>query len=369
MALVAGSITAASYTNRLWFPVQFAYVAAGGIVVGLLVGWAVDWIRKRSTNDDPQMALTMSLAIPFISYLAADVLNMSGVLAVVATGFHVGWKAPRRIPSRIRLQSRALWDTIIYVLNGMIFILIGLQLPGIIHGMREFWWPRPFLYAVVINLVCILVRIAWVFPGAYLPRLLSRRIRASEGKPDWRHVFIVSWSGMRGVVSLAAALALNGYPSYPRSHLTQFLSFSVILTTLVFQGLTLPWIIRVLKVGDDGVPAREEHEARERISSVVFERIGAIRYDPLFPLSAVDRLEQFYRERDWRLMEEGSDHPDWQAKHHHSVSLGQLHQRMISEQRRALLEMREKLLIGDDVLHKIEHELDLEETHLMGQRK
>ncbi len=180
------------------------------------------------------------------------------MLAVVATGLYTGWKGPEDTPSRVRLQSHAVWDMIEYILNGIVFVLIGLQLPGIIHSMQENWWPRPFMIALVINVVCIAVRFAWCFGGAYLPWLLSKRVRRGEGYPDWREVFVGSWAGMRGVVSLAAALVLNGYPHFPRSHLVQFLAFSTILTSLVLQGLSLPWLIRRLKLTDDGIPAREE---------------------------------------------------------------------------------------------------------------
>jgi NhaP-type Na+/H+ or K+/H+ antiporter len=216
---------------------HFSYIVVGGISVGLAVGWLVAWVRRRVMNDGPEIVLTVSLLTPFVSYLAGEMAQVSSVLAVVTTGLYLGRNAPEIANPAVRLQSRAVWEAIVYLLNGMVFVLIGLQLPGILHHMREHWWPRPYLYAVAITLACILIRLAWVFPGAYLPRLLSKRIRQREAVPEWREVFIVGWAGMRGVVSLAAALALNGYPEFPRGHLTQFIAFSVILGTLVFQGL------------------------------------------------------------------------------------------------------------------------------------
>ena len=178
-----------------------------------MVGKAIAWLRYRIVDDGAQIAMTVSLITPYVSYLLADrFLHVSGVLSVVATGLYLGWESPETMNSSIRLQARAVWEMVIYLLNGVVFVLIGLQLPGILHSMRQDWWPWPFVEAVVINLVCIAVRFAWIFPGAYLPWLLFKRIRQREEMPDWRYVTIVGWSGMRGIVSLAAALTLEGYP-------------------------------------------------------------------------------------------------------------------------------------------------------------
>jgi Na+/H+ antiporter len=369
VALAAIGVSS-SFIGRVWIPGEFIYVSVGGIAAGLVVGRVISWIRKRILADGAQIALTMSLLTPYLSYLLADqFLHVSGVLAVVATGIYVGWEAPEVLNSSIRLQVQAFWDMVIYLLNGMVFVLIGLQLPGILHSMEEHWWPRPFLYAVVINAICIGVRLAWIFPGAYIPRLLSKRIRDSEEKPDWRQVLIVGWAGMRGIVSLAAALTLGGYPYFPRPHLIQFLAFSVIFTTLVFQGLTLPLLIRFLGVGDDGIPAREENAARRHISETVLNKIGKLREEDKFPSSAIDVVESFYRERALMLQDDLADQLGWSDKRHHALSVRRLNRLMVAAQRRALLRMRTSGEIGDDVMHKIEHELDLEESRLRVQTR
>ena len=209
-----------------------------------------------------------------------------------------------------------------------------------------------------------MVRFAWVFPGAFLPRLLHKGIRQREELPDWRHVVVVGWSGMRGIVSLAAALALQGYPDFPRPHLVQFIAFSVILTTLVFQGLTLPPLIRYLGVNDDGIPAREEIEARNRISEAVLEKIAEVRAQEKFPTSALATVEKAYLERALILQDDLADQLGWSDQRHHVLSVRRLNRLMIAAQRHALVEMRRAGKIGDDVLHKIEHELDLEEVRL-----
>ncbi|HEY0258053.1 MAG TPA: cation:proton antiporter, partial [Candidatus Methylacidiphilales bacterium] len=296
--------------------------------------------------------------------LAAEPLDVSAVLAVVTTGLYLGWESPKIVTSGIRLQAQGFWQMIIYLLKGMVFVLIGLQLPVILRGITTYSWTQLLLYAFVTNAACILVRIIWVFPGAYLPRLLSKRIRQREEIPDWRQVLIVSWSGMRGGVSLAAALALDGYPRFPHVHLVQFLAFSVILTTLVFQGLTLPPLIRYLGVGDDGIPAKEELEARNRMSEAVLEKIGEIRREEKFPVLVVDSVEQFYRERALILKDDLADQLGWSDKRHYVVNLRRMRRAMLSTERHILLGMRRSGLIGDDVMHKIEHELDLEEARL-----
>jgi CPA1 family monovalent cation:H+ antiporter len=169
---------------------------------------------------------------------------------------------------------------------------------------------------------------------------------------------------MRGIVSLAAALTLQGYPNFPRPHLVQFIAFSVIFTTLVFQGLTLPPLIRFLGVGDDGISAREESEARRHISAAVFQKIDKVRQEKKFPASAIDTVENFYREQALILQDDLADQLGWSDQRHHVLSVRRLNRLTIAAQRRALVGMRRAGLIGDDVLHKIEHELDLEEARL-----
>lgn len=363
ISLIAAT-TATPLIGGAWLPGTFVYVSVGGIAVGLVVGWLVSWVRRHVIDDGPEIVLTVSLLTPFASYLAAEPLNVSSVLAVVTTGLYLGWESPEIITSSVRLQAQGFWEMIIYLLNGMVFVLIGLQLPGILQGITNYSWSELLLYALVINATCIFVRVGWVFPGAYAPFWISKKIRKREVFPDWRQVFIISWSGMRGVVSLAAALALDGYPNFPHVHLVQFLAFSVILTTLVFQGLTLPPLIRYFGVGDDGSAEQEELEARNRISDAVLEKIGEIRREEKFPVMVIDSVEQFYRERALALKDDLADQLGWSDKRHHVVSLRRLRHAMLSTERHILVSMRRTGLIGDDVMHKIEHEIDLEEARL-----
>ncbi|HUB66597.1 MAG TPA: Na+/H+ antiporter [Candidatus Methylacidiphilales bacterium] len=355
-----------SFIGRAWLPGEFLAVSAGGIAVGLAVGWLLRHVRQSIMNEGSQIALTVSLLTPFVSYLAGEVTHVSSVLAVVSTGLYLGWEAPGFLTSAVRLQAQAVWEIIVYLLNGFVFVLIGLQLPGILGGMQEHWWARPFFYAVVINLVCILVRIVWVFTGAYLLRLI-KHIRQNEPRPDPRHIFIISWCGMRGVVSLAAALVLNAYPDFPRGHLVQFIAFSVILTTLVLQGLTLPFFIRLLGVDDDGTAAREERAARTRMLEAVLGKIAEERREEKYPTPALDNLEQIYRERTRALQDDLAGQLGWSDRLYYQLSLWRLQRVMILAQRDVLLALRREGIIGDDVLHKIERELDIEDVQLKAE--
>jgi Na+/H+ antiporter len=350
-----------SFVGGVWKIGHFPYVVVGGLAVGLAVGWVIAWVQRRVIGDGPEIVLTVSLLTPFASYLAGEITQVSGVLAVVTTGLYLGRTSSEGMTAAIRLQSQAVWEAIVYLLNGMVFVLIGLQLPGILHQMREHWWPRPYLYALTITLACIAIRMVWVFPGAYLSRPFSARLRKKEPEPEWRQVFIVGWAGMRGVVSLAAALALNGYPQFPRGHLVQFIAFSVILGTLVFQGLTLPVLIRHLGLGEDGTTRREEGDARRRMVAAILEKIAEVRRDEQYSESVLEEVEHFYREHSLAEIDDPAGRED---RHPHFASLRRLQHVLIITGRRTLVGLCRDGVIADDVLRKIEHELDLEEARL-----
>src|SRR5664279_1321676 len=243
VAVVTGSFSLAHASG------QFFVVGIGGNLVGWVVGWLAEQFHKRV--DDAPIEITVSLLTPFVAYLSAERLGVSGVLAVVTTGLYLGRRMPELISFRTRLQAGPVWELVEFLLNGFVFILIGLQLPEVLRALSDhtnYSFGRLVWYALVISLAVILIRILWVFPASYLPRLLFQRIRDNDPYPSWRHVTIVAWTGMRGVVSLAAALALpltmqSGEP-FPDRDLILFLTFIVIMATLVVQGLSLPALIR-----------------------------------------------------------------------------------------------------------------------------
>ena len=362
ISLAAVGVTTLT-VHKIWLPEVFLYISVGGIVTGLIIGWGASYVRRLLINAEAQIVLTISLLTPFVSYLIADTLQVSGVLSVVTTGLFLGRQSTEVLSPTVRLEANAFWNMITYLLNGLIFVLIGLQLPTIVSGIRGESWTNLLFYAFVVNATCIVVRLLWVYPGAYLPCFLSRIMHPVQ-RPDWRQVFIVGWSGMRGVVSLAAALTLMPSAEFPEAHLVQFLAFSVILTTLVFQGLTLPVLIRRLGVGDDGSEAGEEREARQRMVSAVLEKMEEVRVEGKFPEDVMASVGEFYRERALALQDDLAEQLGWSDRRHHVLALRKLRRHMVETQRHTLVEMRRSGEISDDVMHKIERELDLEEARL-----
>src|SRR5581483_4395580 len=208
---------------------SFVLVSVGGVALGLAIGWVSVQIQKWI--DDPPVQIIVSLLTPFAAYLGAERMEVSGVLAVVTAGLYVGWRSPEIADAKTRLQAYPFWEMVVYLLNGTVFILIGLQLPEVLHELKGESITRLCGQGALISLAVIVVRIIWVFPATYLPRLLSPKLRQRDPFPGWRNVTIVAWTGMRGVVSLAAALGLpSTMPG--RNHII-FFTFCVILATLV----------------------------------------------------------------------------------------------------------------------------------------
>ena len=205
------AVAAVASGSFVWVGVgaQFVLVSLGGILLGLAIGWLAEQFHKRV--EDAPIEITVSLLTPFVAYLAAERLNVSGVLAVVTAGLYLGWRTPMILSSQTRLRGGPVWEMVEFILNGFVFILIGLQLPEILHGLSDDAIPIHQLvwYALLISLAVVVIRILWVFPAAYLPRLFFKKLRQRDPYPAWQHVTIIGWTGMRGVVSLAAALALS----------------------------------------------------------------------------------------------------------------------------------------------------------------
>jgi len=245
---------------------QFAVVSAGGVVVGLVGALLVMQLHRglnRAKLADSKTTIVITLLTPYAIYLPAEHLHVSGVLAVVTAGLIIGANRRSLFPDGLRVEARTVWETVDFVLNGLTFILIGFQLPTILGGLRDDYTPEVLTKdAAVVGGVVIVTRLLWIFPGAYLPRFLDRVFKLStDPYPPWQHVTVVGWTGMRGVVSLAGALAIPttvaGGEAFPQRDLIQFLTFWVIFATLVLQGLTLPLLIRVLGVNKRAEPAGE----------------------------------------------------------------------------------------------------------------
>lgn len=360
-AIVTGSFSPAYAAGR------FVWAAGGGIGIGLLVGVAMRWVQSHL--DNPPIQITFSLLTPFIAYLSAERVHASGVLATVAVGIFLGWHVPLIISARTRLQSYAFWEMIVFLLNGFVFIVIGLQLPKILHAWNRQSLAGAFISAIAICATVILIRFAWVIPGIYLSRLLrsEREVRAPTA--SWQHVAIVGWAGMRGVVSLAAAFALplvlpTGRP-FPGRDYILFIAFSVILVTLVVQGLTLPALIQKLHVPRDAETDEEERLARLKANKAALEWIQEARAKSTFSPDAVDRLRAEYDERieQLQLCAENPDDcrgeiatPQYQRLQHQALRI----------ERKTIIRLRNERVINDDALRRIQRDLDLAEARLTG---
>jgi monovalent cation/hydrogen antiporter len=361
---------AAVVTGSFSLPIavlKLPIVGLGGILVGWLVAVAVHWLQRRL--DDPPVQITISLLTPFAAYLPAEQLGLSGVLAVVTSGLYIGWRSPLMIKARTRLEAFAFWRMVVFLLNGIIFILIGLQLPAVVGGLRADSWFALLLGAAAVSGTVVLTRILWVFPTAYLPHLVSKRGRARDRYPAWQHVAVIAWSGMRGVVSLAAALALplstaSGAP-FPGRNEIIFLSFCVILVTLVFQGLTLPLLVRALGIGDDGESHHEERIARKKANEAALAYVETLVDKAGDHAHRIARLRDEYRDRLAQLeycseLTVESDPAKLPASH-----FNHLVRQALQVERQKLIELRNQHHINDETLRVVQRDIDLAEARIV----
>jgi Na+/H+ antiporter len=340
---------------------QFFIVGIGGILVGLAVGWLAVWFHKRV--DDAPIEITVSLLTPFVAYLSAERLGISGVLAVVSAGLYLGWRMPEILSYRTRLQAGPVWEMLEFLLNGFVFILIGLQLPEVLSGLPEsdYSFGKLVGYALIISLAVIVIRMLWVFPAAYLPRLLFKKIRAKDPYPNWRHVTIIGWTGMRGVVSLAAALALK--ENFPGRDLILFLTFVVIFATLVLQGLSLSWLIRRLGIKDDGSARKEELEARLKANRAALDHLKKIAESNPAKADALERLRVEYEDH-IRQVEGDEPKNAGTPLRLFSSEYERLSHEALQEERKTILQLRNESVISDEVLRRIQRDIDLAEIRL-----
>ncbi len=344
---------------------QFVWLVAGGIALGLSVGFVVAEIMKLIRDDS--LVIIISLLAPYAAYLPADRLHVSGVLAVVAAGVYGGWRSPELLEASARLSAVSVWSLLVFILNCVLFIVIGLQLPQVVHAETEYSTSQLIVYGAIASAIVIVIRPLWVFPGAWLPRLLSKRIRDHDPIPPWQHITIISWSGMRGVVSLAAALALpvtlGENRPFPGRGLVIFLTFCVILSTLVFQGLTLPWLIRLL-----GVKERKsediEREARLKIAHAALSRINKLAAQPNVNEAAVQRLTTIYQERINHFNDQVAATLGWSPDHERLLTTRRFWLEALDAERCELVKLRREHKIDEELMHQIENEIDLDETRL-----
>lgn len=345
---------------------RLTYLIAGGLIIGLVLGLIVEWFERRI--DDGPIEIVISILTPYAAYLAAESARASGVLAVVACGLYLSRQSSEFFSASVRIQAGAVWDSLTFVVNGLVFVLIGLQLHHVLAGIRGYNLSHLLLYGALFSAIVIVLRLLWMYPGAAIAYLIrTRLLHQTYTMPSAKQVFVVGWTGMRGVVALAAAIALpetltNG-SAFPQRNLIIFLTFSVILVTLVLQGLTLPPLIRALglagKAGNDG----EEDEARRIITSTALSHLENARGQDLEDFAAVyNDLARRYTRRLASMSKESSDDDGMsnQELARYRKILGEL----LRLERKTAVRLRNEGRINDEVLRKIEHELDLSETRL-----
>jgi CPA1 family monovalent cation:H+ antiporter len=368
-ALVAYRIAVAAAVGGsfvLWEAgLRFIVGAAGGVAVGLVVGWLVAEVRRRL--DDPPVEITLSLVTGYAAYLPAERLGVSGVLAAVTAGIYVGWRAPELASASTRLLGFSFWEVLVYLLNAVLFILVGLQLNPILAGVTGQSAVILVGQAAMVSAVVIAVRVAWGFTVPYLVRVLDRRPTQVARRLGPGERLVMSWSGMRGAVSLAAALALPlegaGVQPFPGRNLIVFLTFGVIFATLVGQGLTLPPLIRRLGVSGDDVEEREELRARLAATRAALARLEELAREDWAREDTVERLRRFYTFRRRRLSALSGIEQD-AGYEERSVAYQRLVRDLIRAQRQAIVRLRNEGVISSDVMRRIERDLDLEDSRL-----
>ena len=352
-AVVTGSFSA-YYTGGL-----FLVSAGGGIAVGLVVGWLVRQVRRRL--DNPPAEITISLLTGYVAFIPAELMGVSAVLAAVAAGVYLGWYTPELTSAQVRLQGLAVWEIVQYLLNALLFVLIGLQLPVVIDALEDFSTTTLLGYAVAVSLTVIAVRFTWVFAVLHAPKWIARRMS------NWRGAVFLSWAGMRGAVSLAAALALpletDAGAAFPARELILFLTFSVILATLVGQGLTLPFVIRVLGLEDDGIDDHEDAKARIHAAEAALARLEELVSEDWVRDDTAERMRGSYRFRTSRFRARLDDGDDG-AIEGRSQDYQRLRRELLDAERHALIDLRRSGAISNDVWLRVGRDLDLEDERL-----
>lgn len=344
---------------------QFVWVAAGGIGIGLVVGMLMAKAMRLIKED--ALFITVSFLIPYIAYLPAERLGVSGVLAAVVAGIHGGWKEPELMAATTRLNAEAVWTMLVFILNCVLFVLIGIELPQIVSELgHHSTWQLIGYGALACGLV-IMVRPIWVFPASWLPRLLSRRVRKRDPIPPWRHIAVVSWSGMRGVVSLAAALALpltleNGQP-FPERDLVIFLTYCVIFVTLVLQGLSMPLVVRWLGVKEQR-DDRHERQARLQIAQAALDHLKRLAEHKGVSEAALKSVTSIYEERIRHLNDAVAEALGWSDQRERFIATRNMLLEAIRAERRQLIKLHREHKLDDELMRRMEHEMDLAETKL-----
>ena len=362
LAAVAGSFSAWEAGGQL------ALNIVGGVAVGLAVGYLIR--RVRRVLDNPPLEVTIAFLTGYFAFLPASALGVSGVLAVVTAGVYMGWYTPELTNVQTRLQGQGFWEILTFLLNVLLFGLVGLQLRPILDALSGTGDWSLVGDAAVIVLAVIVLRILWVFPAAYLPRRLIPRVRDHDPSPPWPYPAFIAWNGMRGAVTIAAALLIPlrtdaGLP-FPGRELIVFFAFAVVLATLVVQGLSLPLLIRGLGLeADDRDADAEEALARVRAAEAALGRLEELESEAWVLDDTADRVRGLYRFRIDRFSARADPAGDGKIEKR-SLKFQRLRRELLDAERHAVVELRNTGEISDEVMRRVERDLDLEMSRLDG---
>jgi monovalent cation/hydrogen antiporter len=362
--LAVGAVVAGSFT--LWGAgLQFVGRGIGGVAIGLAVGWLIAEARRRI--EDPVVEIVLSVVTGYAAYLPAELLGVSGVLAAVTAGLYVGWRAPELASPSTRLLGFSFWEVLVYLLNAVLFVLVGLQLHPILTDVSGSSAAVLLGQTALVSAVVIATRLVWGFTVPYLVRALDRRPAQRARRIGAQQRLVAGWSGMRGAVSLAAALALpletsTGQP-FPQRNLIIFMTFGVILATLVLQGLSLPWLIHRLGLHRDDSEEQEELRGRLRATDAALARLEELAGQEWTRDDTVERMRGLYQFRRRRLKARGG-YLDDDGAQDRSLAYQRLVRELLEAQRREIVLLRNQGEISNEIMHRIERDLDLEDARL-----
>jgi len=367
VAAVGGGVF--SMTNAVG---MFVAIVVGELLWGIAVGWLI--LRLRRWVGEPRVEIMLSVLTPFLAYWPPEMLGGSGVLATVATGLYISWNGLRLISAPTRLQGIFFWDFFIYVIEGMIFLLTGLQAHTLVSGLKAHTLSELVVAGAIVSAVVIVTRFVWLYPATYLPRWLSPALARRDPSPPWQWPFALAFTGVRGIVSLAAALALplttsDGAP-FPNRDLILVLAFVVVLVTLVGQGLTLPWVVRALGLANAGrreqaARRAEEFEARRAAIEAAGRRLDALAADPDIPKDVIARLRARHQQRLAQNQDRCNDGDEQRRR----IAKGdELELLLIAAERELINDKYQQGSLKAETRRRLERELDLRDAQLASVR-
>jgi CPA1 family monovalent cation:H+ antiporter len=347
-----------------WTLLEFPVTVAGGIAVGLIVAWLVSWLLLRRLGRGYH-SIVLVLFCAYLTYLSAELLHASGVLAAVSGGIYIGRRAPLDASPTDRITTYSFLEVMVFLINAIVFILLGLQFPGILAGISDVPTLTLALGTSAISLAVIVLRVVWTMATGQVIFRLVPHLRERYPRPPWRQSLVISWGGMRGAVSLAAALAIpassaGGVP-FPDRDLILFLVSSAIVVTIVLPGLTLPALVRALGLSD----AADEGEAEIRTARTLgaraaIERIDQLRNEDWLPLDTAELLRDLYDHRRRGLAADD----EYAGRYHEERydALVRLRRELLLAEREALFRLHETGEISDEAMRSVERDLDLQES-------